>query len=392
MATATDRRPHLALSPEAYASWVPDDAVRRLAAYKLLAAYGSNQAGEPAALTGNETTSEGREFGVPAAFVDTALAHLLSQSQQIIVLGAGALTFTRTTSYEHNVTVTGYSKPAVNPQRKAIRCDVRTKHLTQRRQMTMECDGFTPGVSGSPWIQNYDPVARTGRVIGNLGGNGGGGSSDWQPYAPIYGQDAQDLYNDAVAGRKVIRTSPYQPPADKGVLPGNGELWTHAHHLISGDFSQTGHSDLIVVWSDGEVTLFPGDGQGDFRPERQGSIWGASVQITAGRFNATTFVTDLIVRGKDGELSLYTNTSSGTLGQEHMLRAASPEWEQARLLTSGEFSGQSTWELMVCWDSGQVDHGLTDDVLVRWKDGETSLYVDSATTRIGTEHTLVSPH
>ncbi|MFD3511910.1 hypothetical protein [Streptomyces sp. NPDC058657] len=88
MASATDRRPHRALSPEAYASWVPDDAVRRLAAYKLLAAYDSNQAGELAALTGNEAGSERREFGDPATFVDTALAHLLGQSQQIIVPGA----------------------------------------------------------------------------------------------------------------------------------------------------------------------------------------------------------------------------------------------------------------------------------------------------------------
>ncbi|MFF0741536.1 hypothetical protein ACFYVL_14165 [Streptomyces sp. NPDC004111] len=88
MASATDRRPHRALSPEAYASWVPDDAVRRLAAYRLLAAYDSNQAGELAALTGNESASERREFGDPATFVDTALAHLLGQSQQIIVPGA----------------------------------------------------------------------------------------------------------------------------------------------------------------------------------------------------------------------------------------------------------------------------------------------------------------
>ncbi|MCX5206764.1 hypothetical protein OG897_35835 [Streptomyces sp. NBC_00237] len=88
MASALDRRPHRVLSPEAYASWVPDDAVRRLAAYKLLAAYDSNQAGELATLTGNEAASERREFGDPATFVDTALAHLLGKSQQITVPGA----------------------------------------------------------------------------------------------------------------------------------------------------------------------------------------------------------------------------------------------------------------------------------------------------------------
>jgi hypothetical protein len=88
MASTLDGRPHRALAPEVQTSWVPDDAIRRLAAYKLLAAYDSNQAGELAAITGNEAASERREFGDPATFVDTALAHLLGKSQQIIVPGA----------------------------------------------------------------------------------------------------------------------------------------------------------------------------------------------------------------------------------------------------------------------------------------------------------------
>lgn len=88
MAGTHDGRPHRALGPELYAGWLPDEAVRRLAAYKLLAAYDSNQAGELAALAGNEAAGERREFGDPATFVDTALAHLLGKSQQIVVPGA----------------------------------------------------------------------------------------------------------------------------------------------------------------------------------------------------------------------------------------------------------------------------------------------------------------
>ncbi|MBD0741922.1 hypothetical protein [Streptomyces sp. CBMA152] len=88
MASTLDGRPHRALAPEVQASWLPDDAIRRLAAYKLLAAYDSNQAGELAALTGNEAAAERREFGDPAMLVDTALAHLLGKTQQITVPGA----------------------------------------------------------------------------------------------------------------------------------------------------------------------------------------------------------------------------------------------------------------------------------------------------------------
>ncbi|WP_405997513.1 hypothetical protein [Streptomyces sp. NBC_00829] len=41
----------------------------------------------------------------------------------------------------------------------------------------------------------------------------------------------------------------------------------------------------------------------------------------------------------DGELTLYTNVSSGAFGQEHKLRGADPVWKDATLLTSGQFSG-----------------------------------------------------
>ncbi|WP_327356378.1 hypothetical protein [Streptomyces sp. NBC_01304] len=88
MASTHDGRPHRALAPELQASWLPGDAVRRLAAYKLLSAYDSNQAGELATLAGNEAAAERREFGDPSTFVDTMLAHLLGKTQQIIVPGA----------------------------------------------------------------------------------------------------------------------------------------------------------------------------------------------------------------------------------------------------------------------------------------------------------------
>lgn len=88
MASTQDGRPHRALAPELRATWLPDDAVRRLAAYKLLAAYDNNQAGELASLAGSEGAAERREFGDPSAFVDTTLAHLLGKTQQIIVPGA----------------------------------------------------------------------------------------------------------------------------------------------------------------------------------------------------------------------------------------------------------------------------------------------------------------
>jgi hypothetical protein len=36
-------------------------------------------------------------------------------------------------------------------------------------------------------------------------------------------------------------------------------------------------------------------------------------------------------------------------------------------------------------------NGVNDDLIVRWSDGETTLYADTAHTSLGTENTLVYP-
>ncbi|MEV0438436.1 hypothetical protein AB0I84_11090 [Streptomyces spectabilis] len=70
-------------------SWVPDEDLRRLAAYRMLAAYDSNQAGQLAAVTGDdETDLERRELGDASKLVDTALGYLLGSEQTITVAGA----------------------------------------------------------------------------------------------------------------------------------------------------------------------------------------------------------------------------------------------------------------------------------------------------------------
>ncbi|MCP3760303.1 serine protease [Streptomyces sp. TBY4] len=398
----------------------------------------------------------------------------------------GALAFTPGSTYEHRVTVVGYpSAPGVNPKHRAIRCDVPTTRLGGFRQMRMLCKGFYGGVSGGPWIKDYDAAKRTGKVVGNTGGHHGGGNDSWMTYAPVYGKDAQALYEDANAGRDPgsLSRPPYRGSADGPLLPGPGSLWTHARHIASGDFTGSGRSSLLVVWTDGEVTLFPGDGDGGFLPERRlaapnagwkavatltagdftgsdqfdlmvrwddgrmtlhgdvganglgsvtemapsGSVWKYAAQIAAGRFNAATYVTDLMVRWSDGELGLHTDVGAGTLGREHKLKNPNNAWKKATLLTSGQFSGHRKWDLMVRWSTGALStyagpttrglgrergihgphgtwthsvlmttgqytgDGLTNDLVVRWSDGETTLYKDTRANDLGTERMLVPP-
>ncbi|MER5546456.1 hypothetical protein ACWDBP_44140 [Streptomyces sp. NPDC001233] len=74
--------------PELAASWLPPQEMRRLAAYKVLASYDNNQAGQLAAAAGDDAALERRELGDAANLVDTALGYLLGSDQQIAVAGA----------------------------------------------------------------------------------------------------------------------------------------------------------------------------------------------------------------------------------------------------------------------------------------------------------------
>jgi hypothetical protein len=80
--------PHRRAFPEAKATWVPPEDERRLAAYKLLAAYDNNQAAELAETMDGPSARERREFGDPSLFIDAILAHVLGREQHIVVPGA----------------------------------------------------------------------------------------------------------------------------------------------------------------------------------------------------------------------------------------------------------------------------------------------------------------
>ncbi|MFF4051964.1 hypothetical protein ACFYZ5_35510 [Streptomyces chartreusis] len=74
--------------PELASPWLPPHELRRLAAYKVLALYDNNQAGQLAAAAGDEGALERRELGDAANLVDTALGYLLGSEQKVAVEGA----------------------------------------------------------------------------------------------------------------------------------------------------------------------------------------------------------------------------------------------------------------------------------------------------------------
>ncbi|MGW0531007.1 trypsin-like serine peptidase [Streptomyces sp. NPDC003032] len=388
----------------------------------------------------------------------------------------GANTLTRTPRYDVTVTVIGYPSARNAPKDQAIKCRAKTTRLTGYKQLRMECGGFFGGTSGSPWLMNFDERTKTGKVVGNLGGAGGGGATDSVSYAPYYDDEVFKLYADAVGDVDVVKRPPLPPSL------GTGETWQHARQMATGDYTGDGKADLLVVWADGEVTLHPGNGKGGFTGERRlqkpnatwkhattitgggftgsalsdlivrwsdgevtlypdvstagfaretklaaaNSVWARAGQITAGSFSGNKRTDDLVVRWSDGKVSLYKDVDGGGFKRETKLPAAKATWKHATLLTGGDFTGTGLWDIAVRWSDGErtlhqdvstgglgketrmqapnalwkkakvmtagnyTANGRPDDVIVRWSSGEVSLYADT-TTRLGGKRVLVPP-
>ncbi|WP_051943888.1 trypsin-like serine peptidase [Streptacidiphilus rugosus] len=332
----------------------------------------------------------------------------------------GGNTLTRTPGYANPaVTVIGYPEKSKDPKDQAIRCTVPTSRLggAGLTQLRIDCRGFWDGVSGGPWMINFNGA--TGDIIGNVGGlNGGGLANPNDPryqeisYSPVYDDQIFSLYQQATAD-----TGPTPPPPAYSM--GDRAVWQHARRVVAGDFTGHGRAeDMITVWSDGEVTLYRGDGKAHFTGETRllapNSTWTHVVSVTAGAFTSGSAASDLVVRWSDGELTLYTHVDSAGIGGEIQLAAPHSQWTHAVAVA---VAGHA---LVVTWDDGHVsefprlaahslageiqliaagpvwadirtvaggdlggDQGL--DLVVRRSDGELGLYPDVDTAGTHTE-------
>ncbi|MEU7134157.1 trypsin-like peptidase domain-containing protein [Streptomyces sp. NPDC046261] len=318
--------------------------------------------------------------------LDFAFARVKSEGGRNLQDIAGGNALARTPGFTNDVTVIGYPSVGHNPQDLPVRCSTRTGPLAGYNQMRIDCAGMWGGVSGGPWFSKLDESG-TGTIVGNVGGFNGGGpdvpGSDPMynriSYSPMYGDRFFQLYDDAKNGRHTD-AGPYQQPKPPYSL-GGAERWQQARLTASGDFTGTGRSDLFVVWNDGSATLHTAarDGKpggplfsGEHRVAGPGSVWKYARALTGGRFTADG--TDgLAVRWTDGEFTQYTHVDAGGVHDEKTL--AKPKngiWENAKLITAGRYTGNA----------------LRDDLLVVWANGSISLYPDLGTGGVAKETQL----
>ena len=66
-------------------------------------------------------------------------------------------------------------------------------------QLEFDCDGYTEGTSGGPFLSEVDQATGQGLVIGVIGGYQQGGNTPQVSYSAVLGANAAALYNQAVA-------------------------------------------------------------------------------------------------------------------------------------------------------------------------------------------------
>jgi len=109
------------------------------------------------------------------------------------VTGAERLA-TGTPASRQMVQVIGYPNATNQP----ITCQNRLRQ-PMAGQLEFDCDGYTNGTSGGPFLSDVDQATGQGLVIGVIGGYQQGGDTPQVSYSAVLGATAAALYEQAVA-------------------------------------------------------------------------------------------------------------------------------------------------------------------------------------------------
>jgi len=81
-----------------------------------------------------------------------------------------------------------------------IACTAPAHNFHDAHQMVFDCDDYTDGTSGGPFLAHVNPDTGDGWVIGVIGGYEEGGDSPDISYSPRFYSSIEDLYRIAVSG------------------------------------------------------------------------------------------------------------------------------------------------------------------------------------------------
>ncbi|GAA2792013.1 hypothetical protein GCM10010505_19440 [Kitasatospora aburaviensis] len=154
-------------------------------------------------------------------------------------------------------------------------------------------------------------------------------------------------------------------PATTGTTLGDPVLlwpssgWKGITKITAGDFTGDGKTDLVAIWGDGQLQVYPGNANGTFQPST--ALWGKpdslylykdAKEIFAGDFTGDG-KTDLGVLWNGGSLWLAPGNNTGRLdnGLDAIQMWPDNIFLNARQLIAGDHTGDGKTDMGVIWSS-----------------------------------------
>ncbi len=123
---------------------------------------------------------------------------VVSYGHQKIQKFTGAETVETSTRLPQTVQVIGYPDSTSEP----VQCAGAANPLLDHKnlhQLVFDCDGFTDGTSGGPFLMRVNKSTGVGEVIGVIGGYQQGGDSPNVSYSSQFLTNVTDLYKQAIS-------------------------------------------------------------------------------------------------------------------------------------------------------------------------------------------------
>ncbi|MGW2016707.1 FG-GAP-like repeat-containing protein [Streptomyces sp. NPDC001927] len=155
----------------------------------------------------------------------------------------------------------------------------------------------------------------------------------------------------------------YAGDKDKGLSgtrfaqPG-GTTWKATLHLAKGDFTNDGVADIMAIWTDGTMHVYPGNGSGGTLASKTvtqgGATWKTMKQLTAGDFTGDGNA-DIMAIWTDGTAHLYPGLGNGQLASGIKINTGAATWGTTRQLVAGDFDSDGLADALAVWNDGTLN-------------------------------------
>ncbi|MET7799605.1 S1 family peptidase [Streptomyces decoyicus] len=147
---------------------------------------------------------------------------------------------------------------------------------------------------------------------------------------------------------------------EKKLAPAKNTTWSHTTQITAGRYSDNQQrDDLLVTWDDGRVTLHSDLDTNGVAGKAQkllakSSAWTYATQISAGEFTGKKTM-DLLVRWSSGKATLYPGVDAAGFHGESTVREEKSYWTNTNAMAGGAFvtNGRAN-DVIVPWRNGSV--------------------------------------